>query len=134
VRAFSTANSLLWLNFHASYVENNPETIREAYRRLRGGNLTIANLNAYYNFDYNVSGDYCMKGILPINVINASQAYKYIDPSIPEKGYVIGIENNGKPKLRTTSAYFYCLQGTRDLHRALFLRNRFNYYDSKWMA
>lgn len=132
VRAFSTANSLLWLNFHASYVENNPEAIREAYRRLRGGNLTIANLNGYYNFDYNVSGDYCMKGILPINVINANQAYKYIEPST--KGYINGIDNNGKPKMRTTSAYFYCLQGTRELHRALFLRNRFNYYDSKWMA
>jgi hypothetical protein len=36
--------------------------------------------------------------------------------------------------MRTTNAYFYCLQGTRELHRKQFLRNRFNYYDSKWMA
>jgi hypothetical protein len=36
--------------------------------------------------------------------------------------------------MRKTNAYFYCLQGTRELHRNQFLRNRFNYYDSKWMA
>jgi hypothetical protein len=36
--------------------------------------------------------------------------------------------------MRKTDSYFYCLQGTRELHRAQFLRNRFNYYDSKWMA
>jgi hypothetical protein len=73
-----------------------------------------------------------MKGILPITVMNANQHYKYIEPSI--SGYVIGKNEDGSPKYRTTSAYFYCLQGTRDLHRAQLLRNRFNYYDSKWMA
>lgn len=131
-RAFSTSNSLLWQNFHASYVEDKPDEIRNAYRRLRGDNLTIAKLNGYYNFDYSISKDYCMKGILPISVFNANQSYKYIEPSTV--GYVNGINDDGTPKMRTTSAYFYCLQGTRDLHRALFLRNRFNYYDSKWMA
>ena len=131
-RAFSTANSLLWLNFHASYVEDKPNDIRSAYRRLRANNLTIPKLNGYYNFDYEISKDYCMKGILPINIFNANQSYKYIQPSIT--GYVNGINDDGTPEMRVTSAYFYCLQGTRELHRALFLRNRFNYYDSKWMA
>ena len=131
-KAFSTSNSLLWQNFHASFVENKPDEVRNMYRGLRGQNLTIATLNGYYNFDYNISKDYCMKGILPISVFNANQSYKYIEPSTV--GYVNGIGADGKPIMRKTSAYFYCLQGTRDLHRALFLRNRFNYYDSKWMA
>lgn len=131
-RAFSTANSLLWQNFHESFVKDRPSEIRSAYRRLRGGKLKIANLNGYYNFDFGISGDYCMKGILPINVFNANQSYKYIEPSIT--GYVNGINDDGSPVMRKTDAYFYCLQGTRELHRALFLRNRFNYYDSKWMA
>lgn len=131
VPAFSTNNSLLWLNFHESFVVGNNQ-VRDYYRTLRGRNLTIAKLNGYYNFDYNISKDYCMKGILPINIINANQYYKYIDPSIT--GYVNGIDDAGNPIMRKTDAYFYCLQGTRELHRALFLRNRFNYYDSKWMA
>jgi hypothetical protein len=132
-KAFSTSNSLLWMNFHASFVEDKPDEIRSAYRALReSGKLDIAKINGYYNFNYNISKDYCMKGILPINVMNANQDYKYIQPA--EKGYIIGIDATGAPKYRTTSAYYYCLQGTRDLHRAQFLRNRFNYYDSKWMA
>ena len=73
-----------------------------------------------------------LKGILPISIMNANQNYKYIAPST--KGYIIGVDDAGAPKYRTTSAYFYCLQGTRELHRAQLLRNRFNNYDSKWMA
>jgi hypothetical protein len=56
-----------------------------------------------------------MKGILPIGVINANQYYKYIDPSIT--GYINGKKEDGSPDYRKTSAYFYCLQGTRELHR-----------------
>lgn len=130
-KAFSTANSLLWNNFHKYFVEES-SVVRNRYQVLRGRTLTINKLNGYYNFDYNISREYCMKGIRPINVINANQYYKYISPSID--GYVNGINDDGSLKMRTTSAYFYCLQGTRALNRALFLRNRFNYYDSKWMA
>ena len=132
-KAFSTTNSLLWMNFHASFVEDKPNEIRNAYRALRdSGKLTIAKLNGYYDFNYDISKDYCMKGILPINIINANQNYKYIAPS--ETGYIDGIDATGKPTYKFTDAYFYCLQGTRELHRAQFLRNRFNYYDSKFMA
>lgn len=131
-KAFSTSNSLLWMNFHASFVEGRPDEIRGQYRLLRGNSLTIAKLNGYYDFSYEVSNDYCMKGILPINVMNANQYYKYIAPS--DSGYIIGINDDSSPKIRKTDSYFYCLQGTRELHRAQFLRNRFNYYDSKWMA
>jgi hypothetical protein len=95
------------MNFHASYVENNPSAIRGQYRLLRGNSLTIAKLNGYYNFDATISNDYCMKGILPISVINANQHYKYIEPSI--SGYITGVNDDGTPKTRITDAYFYCL-------------------------
>jgi hypothetical protein len=131
IKAFSTATSLLWSNFHKSYAELT-SIVKQRYQVLRGNNLTIAKLNGYYDFNYDISKAYCMKGILPINVINANQNYKYIEPSV--SGYITGLNDAGVPIYRTTSAYFYCLQGTRELHRALFLRNRFNYYDSKWMA
>lgn len=130
-KAFSTANSLLWNNFHQSYAVLG-NLVQTRYQALRGGNLTIGKINGYYNFDYNISKAYCMKGILPISIMNANQYYKYIAPSTD--GYIIGVDDSDAPKYRTTSAYFYCLQGTRDLHRAQLLRNRFNYYDSKWMA
>lgn len=130
-KAFSTANSLLWNNFHQSFAVES-KWVQDYYRLLRGSTLTIAKINGYYNFDYDISKAYCMKGILPISIMNANQNYKYIAPST--KGYVIGVDDAGAPEYRTTSAYFYCLQGTRELHRAQLLRNRFNYYDSKWMA
>jgi hypothetical protein len=79
-----------------------------------------------------------MRGILPISFINADQYYKYIAPALKDsnKSYAgyIGNDDSGNPVKKYTSGYYYCLQGTRDLHRALFLRNRFNYYDSMWMA
>ena len=131
-RAFSTANSLLWMNFHASYVENKPDMIRKYYQDLRGRNLSINMINKYYNLTSADHEDYCRRGILPINIFNANQVYKYIDPST--EGYVSKIDENGQPEMRITDAYFYCLQGNRELYRKLFLRNRFNYYDSKWMA
>jgi hypothetical protein len=71
-KAFSTTNSLLWQNFHKAFVEESPEKVRIAYRILRGNNLTQGKLTGYYDFNYGVSGDYCMKGILPISVMNAN--------------------------------------------------------------
>lgn len=135
-KIFSTANSLLWNNIHELW-GGSKGLVEQRYRLLRGHTLTIPKMNGYYNFDFDISGHYAMKGILPINIINADQNYKYILPSLSRQengGYINGIDTTGKPTYRHTSAYFYCLQGTRDLHRAQFLRNRFNYYDSKWMA
>ena len=132
VAAFSTSNSLLWQNFHQSYVVDKPDEVRNAYQKLRGGKLNESKINQYYNFDFSAANDYCMKGILPISVYNANQHYKYIEPNI--SGYCNGLKADGTENRKYTDAYYYCLQGTRELHRALFLRNRFNYYDSKWMA
>ena len=121
---FSTANSILWTCFNDAFMTQ----IQNRYRELRQGNLTIEKLLGYNNFDYNVSHSEAMNGILPINIINADEYYKYIDPAIT--GY-IPPEGGG---LKKESGYYYCLQGTRELHREQFLRNRFNYYDSMWLA
>ena len=132
VAAFSTSNSLLWQNFHQSYVVDKPDEVRGFYQTLRGGKLNESKINQYYNFDFSAANDYCMKGILPISIYNANQHYKYIEPNI--SGYCNGLKSDGTENRKYTDAYYYCLQGTRELHRALFLRNRLNYYDSKWMA
>lgn len=124
---FSTSNSILWTCFDAAYQNR----IQTEYKTLRGNNLKIDTLNGYYNFDPTVSKSEAMAGILPISFINADQYYKYIAPAIT--GY-IGPDKNDNPTTLYSSGYYYCLQGTRDLHRALFLRNRFNYEDSKLQA
>lgn len=128
---FSTNNSLLWRSFGAAF----PSQIRAKYREIRNGNFTEANINAYYDFDEEKS--IAMKGVLPISIINADAFYKYILPSYAVSnggGYVSGIDSSGKPIYKITSTYFYCVQGTRDLYRAQFLRNRFNYNDSMMLA
>ena len=128
---YSTNNSLFWRSFGEAFSSQ----IRGKYRDIRNGNFTQADINAYYDFDEEKS--IAMKGILPITVINADAHYKYILPSYPVSnggGYVSGIDSSGHPTYKTTKSYFYCVQGTRDLYRAQFLRNRFNYCDSMWLA
>ena len=128
---YSTNNSLFWRSFGEAFAPQ----IRGKYREIRNGGLTEANINAYYDFDEEKS--IAMKGILPITVLNADAHYKYILPSYSVAnggGYVSGIDSSGRPTYKTTTAYFYCIQGTRDLYRAQFLRNRFNYCDSMWLA
>lgn len=119
---FSTPDSVLWNNLWTCFASN----IMGRYNQLRNTNLTISNLNGYYNFNPEVSKSKAMYGGRPIMAINVDEYYKYIDCAIGN-GYT---DTAGK-KAYTTS-YFYCLQGTRELQRALFLRNRFNYLDSQW--
>ena len=119
---FSTPNSVLWNNLWTCFSSN----IMGRYNTLRNGNLTIGNLNGYYNFNPEVSKSKAMFGGRPIMAINVDEYYKYIDCAIGN-GY---IDTSGKTSF--TTSYFYCLQGTRELQRALFLRNRFNYLDSQW--
>ena len=119
---FSTPNSVLWNNLWTCFNIN----IKKRYESLRSTNLTIEKLNGYYNFDPEVSKSKAMYGGRPIIAINVDEYYKYIDCGIG-KGYY-DTSNN----LAHSTAYFYCLQGTRELQRALFLRNRFNYLDSQW--
>ena len=120
---FSTPDSILWNNLWTCF--SGP--IKNKYIELRKNQLTIKNLNGYYDYDYEVSGSYAMRGKKPINVINVDEYYKYIAPAFT--GYI-----NTEGATAYTSTYFYCLQGTRELHRKQFLRNRFNYLDSCWLG
>ena len=70
---------------------------------------TISKLNGYYNFDYEVSKSYAMHGARPIIIPNVDEYYKYIDCAIGN-GYT-----NTNNDIVTTTTYFYCLQGTREL-------------------
>lgn len=122
---FSTPDSVLWNNLWSEFRTN----IISRYNSLRGAKLTIDKLDGYYRFDPNVSHSYAMYGGRPIMAINVDEYYKYIDCAIGG-GYVDTAGNSGQH----TSTFFYCLQGTRELQRALFLRNRFIYLDSQWQA
>lgn len=119
---FSTPNSVLWNNLWTAF----SGSIMGRYNDLRSSILTINNLNGYYNFNPEVSHSNAMRGGRPIMAINVDEYYKYIDCAIGN-GY---IDTTGH--VAHSSSYFYCLQGTRELQRALFLRNRFNYLDSQW--
>ena len=119
---FSTPNSVLWNNLWACFKSN----VMNRYNVLRSTNLTINKLNGYYNFNPAVSQSKAMYGGRPIMAINVDEYYKYIDCAIGG-GYIDTAGNKA-----FTTSYFYCLQGTRELQRALFLRNRFNYLDSQW--
>lgn len=120
---FSTSDSVLWNNFFACFYND----IVAKYNELRKGNLNITNLDGYYNYVPEVSKSYAMKGCKPFNVINVDEYYKYIAPAF--SGY---LDTEGKTQY--TTLYFYCLQGNRAMHRSLFLKNRFNFQDSKWLA
>ena len=120
---FSTSDSVLWNNFFTCFYND----IVAKYNELRKGNLNITNLDGYYNYDPEVSKSYAMQGCKPFNVINVDEYYKYIAPAF--SGY---LDTEGKTQY--TTLYFYCLQGNRAMHRSLFLKNRFNFQDSKWLA
>ena len=119
---FSTPNSVLWNNLKRCFLDD----IKNHYRKL-SNKLTYDIINGYYSFDPNVTLSIAMKGSRPIILNNVDEYQKYIAPSTT--GY-IDTGNN----LTTTSYYFYCLQGTRELQRKLFLRNRINYLNSKWQS
>lgn len=129
---FSTSDSVLWNNFYACFKQN----IMNTYDSLRKNNLNYNMIEGYYSYDgryitYLTSNgqtvnSYAMQGHRPINVVNIDQYYKYIAPTLT--GYINTsgkIDNDGGKR-------FYCLQGDRNLHRKLFLQNRFNFMDSLW--
>ena len=131
---FSTSGSVLWNNFYECFYN----TITDTYLNLRKNNLTYEKLNGYYSYDPNyivytgqdgkTHNSYVMKGHRPINIINVDQYYKYIAPTF--SGYI----NTSGTTSYDEAKRFYCLQGNRNLHRELFLRNRFNFMDSAWLG
>lgn len=146
---FSTANSVLWNNFYACFSTN----IVETYHTLRIGSskrkLNINALDGYYNarplldgstynswkelLEYKVQinniTSFAKIGKRPIMIDNVDQYYKYINPTL--SGYT---NTSGNTKANDQGRHFYCLQGTRELSRYLYLRNRLNYVDSLWGA
>lgn len=121
---FSTADSVLWYNFERCFLD----TAKTYYRNIRKNGLTYEKLKGYYDYDPAISLSYAMMGHRPVNIINVDQYWKYIAPTFT--GY---INTSGKIS-KDEGKRFYCLQGDRRLHRDLFLRNRFNFLDSKWLA
>jgi hypothetical protein len=131
---FSTSGSVLWNNFYECFYD----TIVSTYVTLRKNGLTYEKLNGYYSYDPNYilytgfdgknHNSFVMRGHRPINVINVDQYYKYIAPTF--SGYI----NTSGTISKDEGKRFYCLQGNRDLHRELFLRNRFNFQDSAWLG
>lgn len=146
---FSTANSVLWNNFWKCFSTNTIET----YHTLRIGSskrkLNINALDGYYNarplldgttysswkelLEYKVQMNnitsFAKIGKRPIMIDNVDQYYKYINPTL--SGYT---NTSGNTKANDQGRHFYCLQGTRELSRYLYLRNRLNYVDSLWGA
>ena len=131
---FSTSGSVLWNNFYTCFYD----TITSTYTKLRKNNFNYDKLNGYYSydptfitytgFDKKTYNSYVMRGHRPMNVINVDQYYKYIAPTFD--GYI----NTSGGISRDEAKRFYCLQGNRNLHRELFLRNRFNFMDSFWLG
>lgn len=121
---FSTPDSVLWNNLWAGF----EGAIKNKYDELTGSKLTIGQLDGYYNFNSEVSKSKAMAGYRPIIIHNVDEYQKYIAPSI--SGYV---DTQGTKGI-ITDTFYYCLQGSRELQRALFLRNRFNYLGSQWQA
>lgn len=125
---FSTSDSVLWVNFGQAFNTR----IQDVYHKLRidPNGLNFTTLNGYYDYDPAVSKSYAMKGLRPYNAYNIDEYYKYISPT--RDGYTAP---DGKLNATNDAGrHYYCLQGTRELQRELFLRNRFNYVDSKWQA
>lgn len=115
---FSGNGSTLWDNFFSCFY---PE-IQQMYRELRNGSFQYNTLTNYYDTNGSDKWSEIMK--------NIDADFKYIAPASIERGF---INSNGELD-EVGNKYFYCLQGDRKLNRDAFLRNRFNYIDSEWLA
>ena len=143
---FSTSNSVLWNNMWA--IPEFARAIQNRYIDLRKNELNIDNMDGYYNShpilgyknidswkDIELDAEnlipkinsFAKIGKKPAMIYNVDQYYKYIGPAVG--GYI-----NTSGEMSTTQTFFYCLQGSRELMRYLYLRNRLNFVDSKWHA
>ena len=124
---FSTAQSVLWVNFNDLFKGE----IISAYRILRGGGenaiLSYKNIEGAYSCDPNVfKSSYAMRGRRPILAMGLDLYYKYVLP-------VSEAWRNQEGKMITAN-YLYACQGDRKLSRELLINNRLLYMDSKWLG
>jgi hypothetical protein len=120
---FSTAKSVLWVNFYDLF----KDTVLTTYRSLRGNKLSYSTIEGAYLCDPNVfKTSTAMKGKRPIIAIGLDEYYKYVLPNIKlwrnQEGGLI------------TADYLYACQGDRILSRELLINNRLLYMDSKWLG
>lgn len=122
---FSTSNSVLWNCLWECYSAD----IKEKYNSLRTADkISYENVDGYYNFNPKYTKSLAMEGQRPLAIYNIDEYYKYLSPSLT--GF---IDTSGNIA-NDSWGHLYCLQGTRKLSRALYLRNRINYLDSKWLG
>lgn len=145
---FSTSNGVIWNNMWQDSTFKNH--IKSRYTELRKEELTIDNMDGYYN-SHPILGrgdidswkdimseddsetlrekivSFAKIGKKPAMIYNVDEYYKYISPAV--SGFI-----NTSGKKANTDTFFYCLQGTRELMRYLYLRNRLNFIDSKWLG
>lgn len=140
---FSTSNGVLWNNMWSVFQSD----ILNRYVELRKSELTIDAMDGYYNShpilgraDIDCWKDIELEGMSlkdklvsvaklgkrPVMIYNVDQYYKYIGPATAA-GFI-----NTSGAIEQTEGFFYCLQGSRELMRYLYLRNRLNFVDSKW--
>ncbi len=126
-KTFSTAESVLWMNFNDLFKEE----ILSVYRTLRGGGedgiLSYKNIEGAYNCSPSVFRDStAMRGRRPLIAMGLDEYYKYVLPLTEEW-------RNQEGNM-TTANYLYACQGDRKLSRELLINNRLLYMDSKWLA
>lgn len=121
---FSTATSVLWINFADAFQTK----IISTYKDLRSSKLTETNIEGAYLCDPEVFDSYAMRGVRPIVAIGLDEYVKYLKPSVD--GY-LNTDGNVEPD---SYGYVYAINGDRKLSRELLIRNRLNYLDSYWRA
>ena len=129
-KTFSTAESVLWVNFADMYAS----LIRSTYAALRSGGdgakLSYNTIEGAYTCNPGVfKNSTAMKGKRPIIAIGLDEYYKYLAPIT--QGYY---DTAGTIQSGSSGNYLYACQGDRKLSRELFITNRLNYMDSKWPA
>ncbi len=121
---FSTATSVLWINFADAFQTK----IINTYKDLRSSRLTETNIEGAYLCDPEVFDSYAMRGVRPIVAIGLDEYVKYLKPSV--EGF-LNTDGNLEPD---SYGYVYAINGDRKLSRELLIRNRLNYLDSYWRA
>lgn len=118
---FNAYDSVLWNNFRDVFKTD----IANMYNRMRSSGLTIEQLLRRYN---ELSADAWNESLT-----TADALYKYEIPYL--EGYYDGSSEDGIIEVKPGEVnYLYAGQGKRSNHRAWWLSNRLNYFDSEFIS